>query len=189
MKAKGKNKFLRIYEALFYPIISSSYPEKIEDRIKHFREKIKYFFNGLEYRFNTRFNRDKFTCPYRMNQVGPWGYKENLDYWRKHGKDRCCSFCSSWHPNEFTAFLDEVISTKAEKCHIEISDKKYKIYITRLGILNAGEGTIKFKTHHLSKEQYQNNYLKINEAHKLSRDKFMAEMDIKYNLRGDKKNE
>lgn len=179
MKVKEKNTFQRLWKAITTKsYMSASHPKDLEEWIVSKRYYIQEFFRQINVRWQNMTNRDYHTCPYRMGER-----KENLDRWFKHGKDRTCSFCGSWHPDEFLAFLDKVIQTQAKDYRIEISDKKYKIYITRPRVHNACEGAIKFKTHHLSKEQYQNNYLKINEAHKLSWNKFMAEMDIKNNLR------
>jgi len=183
---REKNKFRKLWKVIcMKSYMHASHPADLEEWIKSRRYEIQEFFEKRIFKFRNVGNRDYHTCPYRMGDLEPWERKENLDRWNKRNKDKVCSFCGSWHPEEFLAFLDKVISTKAEENRIEISDKKYKIYVTRPGILNAGEGTIKFKTHHLSKEQYQNNYLKINEAHKLSWNKFMAKMDIKFNVLGD----
>ena len=83
------------------------------------------------------------TCPSRMGEAGPWEHKEGLDRWEKVGGDRCCSFCGSAHPEELNAMLD------LETTKIDVSDKRYKIYIRRPGVSNASFGAIKFYTWHL----------------------------------------
>lgn len=94
----------------------------------------------------------KQTCPRRMQQSGPWERKEGLDTWEKRGNDTTCSFCGSMHPDEFMALCEE--STKPNALvEIEKTDKRYKYYIKRPGILNAQQGAIKFYMQHLSDEQ------------------------------------
>lgn len=65
------------------------------------------------------------TCQRRINEFGPWEYKENLDYWKLHDNgDKTCSFCGSLHP-------DDVI--KKIKQHgfgvIGGTTKGYKLYV------------------------------------------------------------
>jgi len=90
-------------------------------------------------------------CP-RRGDPGPWKYPA-MDYWRIEGKhnDRTCSFCGSLHPEDFLALLKLAISN-SELCRIERSDKSYKFYIYRPDVKNAGDGAIKFYTHHLHDE-------------------------------------
>lgn len=56
----------------------------------------------------------KLTCNRRMQELGPWKRKKNLDYWRSGDdrwkeegswpegfpKPRVCSFCSGIHPDD-----------------------------------------------------------------------------------------
>lgn len=93
--------------------------------------------------------REKQTCPRRMGEWGPWKKERNLDYWRKVGPDRTCSFCGSMHPQDFMAFLQRVID-EGDDVRLERSDKRYKIYLHRPGISNAFDGAIKFYTQHLT---------------------------------------
>jgi len=72
------------------------------------------------------------------------------DYWRKQGKDRCCSFCGSWHPAEFLEFCDRIFHTNGRCGTIELNDRHDKIYIQRPGIRNASYGAIKLKMAHLT---------------------------------------
>ena len=90
--------------------------------------------------------RDVQTCPDRMTNAGPWERKEGLDSWKKFGSDRCCSFCGSAHPDELDVMLD------LETTKIDVSDKRYKIYIRRPGVMNASGGAIKFYTWHLPED-------------------------------------
>lgn len=82
------------------------------------------------------------TCPRRMTDHGPWEKKEGLDRWDKVGPDRVCSFCGSMHPDDMRAALSD------PEAKISISDKRYKVYIRRPGILNAGMGAIKWYVWH-----------------------------------------
>lgn len=91
---------------------------------------------------------NKQTCPRRMNEFGPWKYKENLDIWNKRGPDRVCSFCGSMHPEDFEKFLQKVIED--ESLAIEHSDKSYKIYIRDFNNERNGvnKGAIKYYKQH-----------------------------------------
>ncbi len=89
---------------------------------------------------------DKQTCPRRINELGPWEYKEGLDTWQQVGNDRVCSFCGSLHPADFEAVLKRVIDD--DKCSIALSDKGYKVYINRPEVRNATDGAIKYYKQH-----------------------------------------
>lgn len=97
------------------------------------------------------------TCPRRAE--GPLYAEENADTWNVYGADRTCSYCGSWHPDEFLAFVKTVDGVDG---HLDVSDKKYKIYVRRKGIKNAGEGAIKFYFQHAPKDQAF--YDAVNEA-------------------------
>lgn len=86
---------------------------------------------------------DMQTCASRMDELGPWKHEEMLDRWVKFGDDRCCSFCGSMHPDDLSAALD------LETTKIDVSDKRYKVYVRRPGIINASMGAIKFYNWHL----------------------------------------
>lgn len=64
------------------------------------------------------------TCPRRLEELGPWERKENLDSWRE---DDTCSFCGSLNPATFMARLaagtEELVPT----------DKNYKVYVRNRG--------------------------------------------------------
>ena len=84
------------------------------------------------------------TCPSRMRGGGPWEIREGLDTWDKIGPDRCCDFCGSIHPEDLNKLLeDDTIGVVIHR-----SDKKYKFYIHRDGVINAGMGAIKWYTWH-----------------------------------------
>jgi len=91
---------------------------------------------------------EKHTCSARMNQPGPWEYKENLDTWEQRGPDKCCSFCGSLSPESFLEVLTK--ATLDDSIMIEPSTKRYKYYIKRIGF--EGECGIKFYTWHLPDE-------------------------------------
>src|SRR5215207_8509673 len=94
----------------------------------------------------------KQTCPRRMQEWGPWEYKEELDEWRvEPNGDRTCSFCGSLHPEDFEKVCQQVLAD--DTTWIEQSDKPYKVYIHRKGIHNASEGAIKYyKPHNYTDE-------------------------------------
>lgn len=103
------------------------------------------------------------------------------DHWDLDGKDRTCSYCGSWHPEEFLAFCDEVITNPDVQVRISLSDKRYKIYVDRPGIRNASYGAIKFYMMHAPQSipDEEGNFFygaafidKVNEALKVSNKKF-----------------
>jgi hypothetical protein len=106
---------------------------------------------------------EKHTCP-RRREIGlddpdsPFvGAGRDLDTWNVYGRDRCCSYCGSWHPDEFLAHA-------RAGGEVELSDKGYKIYVQRPGIKNAGEGAIKFYTQHIPRPRVPEFEAAINEA-------------------------
>ena len=91
----------------------------------------------------------RMTCRSRMEQRGPWEYREGLDTWEYcPNGDRTCSFCGSLHPEDFLALVR--LAAEGQPVEIEPSDKSYKIYVGRRTVRNASEGGIKFYTWHLS---------------------------------------
>jgi len=91
------------------------------------------------------------TCRSRMEQRGPWEYREGLDTWEySPNGDRICSFCGSLHPDDFMELVRQAAEGGAEEVvEIEPSDKSYKIYVGRQSVRNASVGGIKFYTWHL----------------------------------------
>jgi hypothetical protein len=88
------------------------------------------------------------TCRSRMEQQGPWEYREGLDKWEySPNGDRTCSFCGSLHPEDFMDLVRKAAA--GEPIEVEPSDKTYKIYVGRQSVKNASEGGIKFYTWHL----------------------------------------
>lgn len=118
--------------------------------------------------------RTYITCPYRMGKLhdGNFDRIEHLDYWRKIGKDRVCSFCGSWHPDEFLPFIQDVVNSDCDMGSIDFADNSFKIYVNRSSIRSASEGAIKFKMHHLSDKDRQKYYLLIRQAADMSWKKF-----------------
>lgn len=96
-------------------------------------------------KFLSQRKHGEFLCRRRKESFRQW---PGTDYWRKQGNDLCCSYCGSWHPEQFLAFCREVVSSPDINVRIEMSDKRYKIYATRPGIRNADYGAIKFYMHH-----------------------------------------
>ena len=93
--------------------------------------------------------------------------------------DKTCDYCGSWHPEQFMAFVVEVIKTEGECGTINWSGcAGGKVYISRPGINNAHEGAIKMKLEHikawrLEKKIGEKEVVdKINAALKISRDVF-----------------
>jgi hypothetical protein len=96
-------------------------------------------------------------CP-RRNEV-PIEYTPKPDHWKKFKSngDRVCSFCGSLHPDDFFALVKMCAGIPAEAAfnsivEIELSDKRYKIYVKRPSVRNAVEGGIKFYTQHLPRD-------------------------------------
>lgn len=92
---------------------------------------------------------NKITCPYRVSNLGPWKYEENLDNWEMRGPNKCCSFCGSIHPEEFIDIIDKIIA-KEDGYEIYPADNGCKIYVIQPGINNGTKGGIKFHTYHMS---------------------------------------
>jgi hypothetical protein len=57
--------------------------------------------------------------------------------------DSTCSFCGSWHPKEFLAFLGEVTTNDDINIRITLNDGRDKIYVQRPTVKCAGQGAIK----------------------------------------------
>lgn len=85
----------------------------------------------------------KQTCPRRMDEMGPWGRRQNLDTWDRVGNDLVCSFCGSLHPDR----VIELVRQHGIDI-VERSTKSYKWYINRPNVPNAGFGGIKYYRMH-----------------------------------------
>lgn len=83
------------------------------------------------------------TCQRRIQDLGPWDRKENIDKWVIIGDDKCCSFCGSMHPDR----VIELIKLYGMKI-IEPSTKQYKWYIHQENVPNASYGGIKYYRYH-----------------------------------------
>lgn len=79
-------------------------------------------------------------CP-RRGELPPSAQLPTQDVWRLVGLDRVCSFCGSIHPEDLRALLPNVDGMQT---HLDVSDRRHKVYIRRPGIRNAGDGAIKF---------------------------------------------
>lgn len=86
---------------------------------------------------------EKHTCPRRINEIGPWEYKEAIDTWEMRGDDKCCSFCGSLHPDRVVELVKEF-----GLGIIQNSTKSYKWYINRASVPNASYGGIKYYRMH-----------------------------------------
>lgn len=60
---------------------------------------------------------------------------------------RTCAHCGSLHPEDFTDILWRY-AAREEGYHFERSTKGYKDYGNRPGVVNAGDGGIKFYGNH-----------------------------------------
>jgi len=112
------------------------------------------------------------TCPSRMNDIGPWEREEGLDRWELVGQERCCSFCGSIHPEDVNSLLD------LDDVNVEVSDKRYKVYIRRSGVSNASEGGIKYYVWHKLDDDDEMALLieKINSSARKSMDRLMSRL-------------
>ena len=81
-----------------------------------------------------------FLCPRRAGTPSSWPWPAQ-DVWRVVGPDRVCSFCGSVHPEDLRALLPNV---DGDQVHLDIADRRHKIYIRRPEVPNAGAGAIKF---------------------------------------------
>lgn len=106
-----------------------------------------------------------FNCPerntnpiYAYNKPNRKGFN---DYWdkRKNG-DRCCSYCGSLHPDDVIDIL-----TCGNPFYLETSTKSYKIYVSREGVQNAGDGGIKYYRWH-DNEGFIDRAIKAEKANK-----------------------
>lgn len=106
---------------------------------------------------------EQFTCPLSIGHI--LMEEGGRSYWeRRANGDRCCSFCGSWHQDEFTAWCQSVLSGelppfhvmedyKVVSEHLSLADSRVKFYVSQAGVSNALDGAIKLKTAHLSPEQ------------------------------------
>lgn len=70
--------------------------------------------------------------------------------WNAHDNgDTTCSYCGSWHPKEFLAFLGEVITNDDFNIRIELNDRRNKVYIRRPNVKCANQGAIKIYLVHI----------------------------------------
>ncbi len=173
-------KIKSVFNAMFGRVYSYNKPAKcIEDHIKNFRQGfIRDNVNRLEYGWNMRF-APKMLCPLR--HTDPVSLSDH-DYWRPQGKDKCCSYCGSWKPEEFLLFVGKIIDTHGKCGTIELNDHKDKIYIDRENVMNADEGAVKFRLCHLNNAEFNANKNMINQAIKISIDVFAARHRMKEKL-------
>lgn len=67
--------------------------------------------------------------------------------------DRTCSYCGSLHPDDFLDIMQRFAAGE-EGYHFGLTDKTYKVYANRPGVLNASQGGIKFYGHHAVPEEH-----------------------------------
>jgi hypothetical protein len=68
------------------------------------------------------------TCPKRLNQVGPWEHKENIDAWEDRYGIIHCNFCGSVHPDYAVEFCKHVDDNQ----FVEVADNKSKMYLNNI---------------------------------------------------------
>lgn len=90
-------------------------------------------------------------CPRRAENTVTSSQFPEEDTWRKVGRDRCCSYCGSLHPDDFFAICREA-SKPDGAAEVEGTDKGYKLYARWSDTGNASKGGIKFYTHHFRDE-------------------------------------
>lgn len=142
---------------------------------KEMRERLRKMrgeFNRWLVVFKNRFPalpHNRMTCPARMNPFAAHQKVKNLDRWERWGADRCCSFCGSWHPDEFLRFVDQVIASNGKTHSVDLADSREKFYVHRPEVGNAYDGAIKFKKYHFrTVEEFNVAVPKINEALRMS---------------------
>lgn len=99
------------------------------------------------------------------------------DYWQVRGNDKCCSYCGSWHPDEFLEFLKEAADPSKPGCIDPATGKNYKVYIERPQVKNAMDGAIKFYKWHLPNEMSEEIQALYREAVEVSFRKTMRRLD------------
>lgn len=67
---------------------------------------------------------------------------------------RTCAYCGSLHPEDFTDIMWRY-SQHEEGYSFGLTSKGYKRYGNRPGVLNAGDGGIKFYLNHATPEYHQ----------------------------------
>lgn len=106
---------------------------------------------------------EKQTCKRRMNEIGPQERAENLDTWEMRGKDKCCSYCGSLHPDRVLELVRELGTSI-----IKTTDKGYKWYVKQPDVPNAMFGGIKYYRQHDTQE-FLDELNKLIEAEKLAK--------------------
>jgi hypothetical protein len=91
---------------------------------------------------------DTFICPHRPSDPNSVFNLPESDHWDKRGDDMVCSYCGSMHPEQFLKLLP-TIKKDSDDVWIELNDGRYKIYIERKGIKNAGDRAIKVYLNHI----------------------------------------
>lgn len=95
----------------------------------------------------------KQTCPYRMEDFGPWDRREGMDDWLSNPDGtRTCSFCGSLHHEDFERLIDRCL--EVGDVQIDPSTKGGKWYVHRPEVKNAGDGGIKFKSGHCGDDEW-----------------------------------
>lgn len=73
-------------------------------------------------------------------------------HWRTEDNgDRTCSYCGSLHPDDFLDIMQRYAAGE-EGYTFSLTDKSYKVYAKRPGVVNASMGGIKFYGAHAVEE-------------------------------------
>jgi hypothetical protein len=146
----------RLLDAMFLPIYCYGDDLPFIEAIKSLRREMKYLYNRCEWQWNQHFAKERFICPISQGTFQLLGRSfSKFDYWRKQGRDRCCSYCGSWHFEEFMIFVKQVIVFDGRRGTLELNDSKTKIYVEQPNVHNSDEGAVKFKLAHIPVEKWK----------------------------------
>ncbi len=92
---------------------------------------------------------EKIYCPRGAGPDSPFQppFNGEMEWEKRPNGDRCCSYCGSLHPDDFLDIMQRYAAGE-EGYHFGLTDKSYKVYVSRPGVRNAGDGGIKFYGHH-----------------------------------------
>ena len=126
-----------------------------------------------------------FRCPKRDGDWQADACFPHPDYWERRGKDLCCIYCGGWHPEQLLKHCSNVVANDGQKYSVEYVAGKGKIYVTRPGIANAGQGAIKAYICHIrlwgdeqkiSKEEIKEIESQLNMAIKISNNSWVNKL-------------
>jgi|GEM_PF-6015370 len=86
--------------------------------------------------------------------------------------NRTCSYCGSIHPDDLMKICRKTLVDA--RYAIEGTTKSYKVYVRQPGVMNAGQGAIKFYMHHAPKDPPAADQQLFSNALRLSNERFDA---------------